>query len=148
MTNSQVSNDWNPEEAAMKQQAQETETMRFVAKLSDGWQKEHEVEAKKIEEQLLHQYHQTSADETLLLRIAAHDVALTTTLGECELQISRRLRVMVDNAAVGLSLARTLRQVVVCRSAAVERVQQLFQTVGVLRGQRRISETPKLRRVS
>jgi hypothetical protein len=149
MTNSHVSNeDWDQEEMAKQQQSQANETIRFVARLSDDWQKEHEVKTKKVEEQLLQQYRQASADETVLLHIAAHDAVLSSLLAESETQVAKRLRVMIDNAAVGLALARTLRQVVACRTAATDRIQQVLQTVGVLRGQRRVRESATLRRVA
>jgi len=150
MTDFHVSTaDSDLEEMAKQRQAREDETIRFVARLSAGWQKEHEVETGKFERQLLLEHCQASVDEKILLHIAASDLALSSLLGECELQVAKRLRTLIDNASTSLSLARTLRQVVACRSAATDRIQQVLQSTAVLRGQRLMREKPHyLRRVA
>jgi hypothetical protein len=121
---------------------------RHTANLSVAWQVAHDERVREIEAQLLNERVQASAGERLLLRLAAHDAALTDKLAKTELQLAERMLALIDNVQVGASLARTLRQVVACRAVATRRLQELLETAGVLRGQRKLAEVTPLRRVA
>lgn len=118
-----------------------------IARLSAHWQREHRKRTKKFERELRKDSPQASAAERLLLGIAAHDLALSDLLGRSEVELGQRTLALLDNAALSLTLARSLRQVVACREAATRRMQDVLQCVGVLRGQRKLEEMPRLRRV-
>lgn len=117
-----------------------------VALLSARWEKEHAKRAAEVEAELVKQRSKPSAEERLLLRLAAHDIALADALGRAETQLAERTLALVDNVKVALSLARTLKEVTACRTEASRRIEQLLQTAGVIRGQQRLAEVVPLRR--
>jgi hypothetical protein len=119
-----------------------------VARLSSDWHKQHDERKKTIKAELMKQHPNADAAERLLLGLVSHDVALAETLGDTEVQLVHRSLALVDNLAVGLALAKTLKQVSLVREAATRRVQDLLQTARVLSGQRKLAEKPALRRVA
>lgn len=119
-----------------------------VAALSAMWKKTHDARVAEIEAGLLKQRGDASPDERLLLRLSAHDAALCEKLGQAEQQLGDRILALIDNAAVGLALARTLKQVTSVRELTTRRMQGLLETAGVVRGQRKLAEITPLRRVS
>lgn len=134
--------------ASPRKETPQQATKRAVDELSATWREAHEARTAEIEAELLKDRADTSADERLLLRAAARDAALGEKLGQTEQQLADRALALIDNVAVGLQLARTLRQVVACHDVATRRLQALLETVGVLRGQRRLAATAPLRRVA
>ena len=139
---------WDPAHLAHNKKAEADDAARFVAKLSAEWQKDHERNARKTEEQLLANRQQASPEERLLLKMAAHDTTLAELLGECEVQLAKRIQVLIDDVATVLKVTRTLKQVITCRTATAQRARETMLAANVLRGQRRLSETPHLRRVA
>ena len=119
-----------------------------IARLSAHWQREHRKRARKFERELRKDSPQASSAERLLLGIAAHDLALSDLLGRSEVELAQRTFALINDVALSLTLARSLRQVVACREAATRRVQDVLQCVGVLRGQRKLEEMPRFRRVA
>lgn len=117
-----------------------------VARLCAKWQRAHIKRTKQIEELLLKERPKAAADERLVLGLVAHDVALAEILGRTEVQIAERVLALVNDVKVAVALAKTLREVTACRTAASGRVEQLLQTAGVLRGQRQLAEVVPLRR--
>ena len=103
---------------------------------------------KSIKNELMKQYPDADAAERLVLRLVSHDVALAETLGRTEVELAHRALALVDNVAIGLALAKTLRQLSAVRGAATQRVQDLLQAARVLRGQRKLAEKPTLRSVA
>jgi hypothetical protein len=136
--------------AAKQKQAEEreAENIRYAIKKGKEWQKEHSKRARAYESELLKQSPQASADEKMLLNLASNDAALCEALSEVEVQLCKRAAMLVDSAKIVCALARALHEVTLCRSAAAKRVQELLESAGVLRGQRRIAQSPTLRRVS
>lgn len=130
-----------------KDEAPANAARRHVEDLSASWRKAHEARAAEVEAELMKQHAQACADERLLLGLASHDLALAEKLGQTEIQLAERLLALVDNAPLGLALARTLRQIIAARDGATRRVQDLLQTAGTLRGQRKLAEVVPLRRV-
>ena len=140
--------DLEEEGANKEQQKTEAETTKHIAALSAHWQTEHAGRTRQIEKQLLKERGQATADERLLVALAAHDCALAELLGQSELQLAKRLRALVDNVKVGVQLARTLKEVSTCRESATRRLQSLLQAAAVLRGQRRLANVVPLRKVA
>ena len=138
---------WDTDKAAKQRQKQEAETIKYVTKMSEGWQKTHDSRTKEYESELLKEHSHASADEKLLLHLIAGDAAIAELFGKSELQVAQRLLVKVDDVRTALALSKVLRQVVACREVAARRIQELTQAVGVVRGQRRLSQIPHLRRV-
>ena len=131
-----------------KKRRAEDETTKHIAALSARWQGEHAGRTRQIEKQLLKERGQTNADERLLVALAAHDCALAELLGRTELQLAKRLLALLDNVKLGVQLARTLKEVSMCRESATRRLQSLLQTANVLRGQRRLANVIPLRKVA
>ena len=121
---------------------------RHVNELSSDWTKKHRKRCSVIETDLVKERGNVSADEKLLLGLASHDIALSEILARTELQLAQRSLALVDNVTVGLMLARTLRQIGVCREGAARRARDLLQAAGVIRGQRKLAEVVPLRRAS
>ena len=126
----------------------QVDAREHTARLSRVWQRQHALRKNSIKSELIEQYPDADAAERLVLGLVSHDVALAETLGRTEVQLAHRALVLVDNVAVGLAIARTLRQLSAVREAATHRVQDLLQAARVLRGQRNLSEKPTLRRVA
>ncbi len=127
---------------------QDTDARRHAEELSAAWRKAHEKRSTEIEAELMKQHTKADADEHLLLRLVAHDAALAEKLGQAEAQLAERVLAMVDNAVVSQALARTLGQVVAARDGTCRRIQDLLQTAGILRGQRKLAPKMPLRRVA
>ena len=141
-------NEWDVAAKQKQDEEREAENIRYAIKKGKEWQREHSRRARAYESQLLKESPQASADEKLLLHLASHDAALCETLGEAEVQLCKRVTTLVDNPKVVCALARALHEVTACRSAAAKRVQELLESAGVIRGQRRITQSPTLRRVA
>lgn len=148
MTSLPHDEDWNLEAEEQKHARQEADTARYVSRLNDEWLKTHGKRVKAIEADLLKDSPRSTAVETMLLRLIAHDVALAELLGRSELLIAQRTLAFVDNVKNCLALAKALKQVATCREVTTRRMQELMQAFGVVRGQRRLRESVPLRRVA
>ena len=123
-------------------------TKRAIDELSATWRKAHAERTAKLEADLLAERTNARADEVLLVRLAAHDGALSERLADAELQLSERLSALVDNAAVALSLARALQRTIACREACARRLRDLLQAAAVVRAQRGLAEKTRLKAVA
>lgn len=74
-----------------------------------------------------------------MLDLAAHDAALAEVLADVQVELASRVRVLLDNVAVAVSLTKALREVTKVRVAAAKRVEESLIAVGTLRNQRQIS---------
>lgn len=126
----------------------QVEAREHTAHLSHAWQRQHSLRKKSIKDELLKQYPDADAAERLVLGLVSHDVALAETLGRTEVQLAHRALALVDNVAIGMAIAKTLRQLSAVREATTQRVQDLLQAARVLRGQRKLADRPPLRRVA
>jgi len=126
----------------------ERETDEHISKLNEHWRKDHDKRIKAIESELLRSRGAIGADERLVLNLASHDVSLSQILGEAEVLLAQRVAALIDKLQTASALAKTLLTVSKCRAAAETRALEALQVAGVLRGQRRITQTPHLRRVA
>ena len=148
MKNSPPDEFWDPEAEARRQREQEAETIRYVARLNKEWQTDHAKRAAEFETELTKESPRATFEDKLLVKLISHDFALSEVLGEAEIQLARRVAMMVDNAKVVLALARALRETSACRGATERRIEGLMQTRSVLRGQHKLAEIAPLRRVA
>ena len=142
------SDDRDPAKAAKQEQMRETENIRYAARLGKRWQGAHSRRVAAVEGEFLKASPAVAFDEKLLINLISHDFALCEILGESEVQLARRIAMMVDNARVALALAKALRETSLCRGATERRLQELMQTRSVLHGQRKLAEIVPLRRVA
>ncbi len=141
-------NEWDPEFLAEQAEKEKSDTARYVSHLNDEMLKKHGRRTKSIEAELLEASPRASTEEKMLLRLLAHDTAIAELLGKSELLITERVLLFVDDVKNCVALARALKQVTMCREVTTRRIQVLSQTVGVMRGQRRLCDSVPLRRVA
>lgn len=115
------------------------DTDTILARLSGRWQQEHRRRVRKVSRQLVKERPQAAAEERLVLDLAAHDAALAEVLADVQVELASRVRVLLDNVAVAVSLTKALREVTKVRVAAAKRVEESLIAVGTLRNQRQIS---------
>lgn len=126
----------------------ESQRERDVAEISEQWRDAHRDRARAVDAELSRAHAHAAGDERLLLRLAADDVALAETLTEAVAQLAHRLLAVIDNPRTSVVLAKALKEVSVCRTSAVRRAQELLQTAGTLRAQRRLVGATHLRSVA
>lgn len=121
-----------------------------LAALSKRWRREHERAARRQQKALLADAPAASAAERTVIGAAAKDLALAETLWRSQVELASRVNALIDSPKAVLLLARALREVTACRSAATTRAEQLLLAVGTLAAQRQLSnpdKRPALRRV-
>lgn len=125
------------------------DTDAALEQLSARWRQVHRLHAQKISRRLLKERPQVTADERVVLDLAAHDAALAQVLADVQVELANRVRVLLDNVVVAVSLAKALREVTKVRDAAAKRVEESFVAAGTLRNQRQIvPPSSRLRAVS
>jgi hypothetical protein len=137
-----------PASPAHRSRSTDTESRSHADELSEQWREQHATRVAELSDELMKQHSTAERDEQLLLDLVAHDVALAQELGEVELQLAKRMLALIDDVAVGLKIAKTLKQVSACREGTTRRLQEVLQTVRVLEGQRRLARTHAFRRVA
>lgn len=119
-----------------------------VRDLTTEWRTEHKKRSGQLADELIKDAPGASADERLVLRLAAHDGVLSEVLGEAQLQLGRRIESLVEFPEHLVTLARSLEKVTTCRNSLTRRVQDLLAAAGTLRNQRKLGNVRHLRAVA
>jgi hypothetical protein len=94
--------------------------------------------AREAEELLESQCVGSGAEEKLLSRLAAHEVAFAQLVGTAQVLLARKLR-DVGDARSALQLAKVLREVTAVRNTVTRRGQELLTAAAALGAQRRLT---------
>lgn len=109
---------------------------RALKEQSERWGTEHRQRSERLAAELLRDMPDAGADERLLARLVAHEVALAERLADLEVQLAERAFLLVDNPAHVLKVTKALREAAAVSGSMSRRVESLLATASALRMQR------------
>lgn len=119
---------------------------RALAEKSKEWSVAHDARVAEFERELSSDANDVGRDHQLLVHLAAHEAALAERLAHVQVQLLERVNLVIDNAALVLKVAKTLREMTVVSGAVGRRVESLLSTASVIRAQRALTaKRPNLR---
>lgn len=119
---------------------------RALQRKAEEWARRHDDRVAQLQRELWADSGDVGRDHQLLVHLAAHEAALAERLAHVQVQLLERASLVVDNAALALKVAKTLREMTAVSGAIGRRVESLLGTASVIRAQRALTaKRPSLR---